>query len=35
MMENKIKHLEMLQNVIARMASNSFIIKGWSVTGIM
>ena len=34
MMENKIKHLEMIQNIIARMASNSFIIKGWSVTGI-
>ena len=28
----RLKHLEMLQNVIARMASNSFLIKGWSVT---
>jgi len=33
-MNNKIKHLEMIQGVITRMASNSFIIKGWSVTGI-
>lgn len=28
----KIKHLEFLQNVITRMNSNSFLIKGWSVT---
>jgi len=31
-MENKIKHLEFIQNVITRMNSNSFLIKGWSVT---
>jgi hypothetical protein len=31
-MSNKQKHLEMLQNVINRMASNSFLLKGWSVT---
>lgn len=30
--ENKIKHLEFIQNVITRMNSNSFIIKGWCVT---
>ena len=30
--ENKIKHLEMVQDVIKRMASNSFILKGWAVT---
>jgi len=30
-MENKIKHLEMIQGVINRMASNSFLLKGWSV----
>ena len=30
-MENKLKHLEMLQNVISRMAGNSFLLKGWSV----
>ena len=26
------KHLEMLQAVITRMAGNSFLLKGWSVT---
>ncbi len=31
-MENKIKHLELIQNVVTRMASNSFLLKGWSVT---
>jgi len=30
-MENKIKHLEMIQGVINRMAGNSFLLKGWSV----
>ena len=30
--ENKIKFLEMIQNVITRMASNSFMLKGWAVT---
>jgi hypothetical protein len=29
---NKIKHLEFLQNVITRMNSNSFLIKGWTIT---
>ncbi len=28
----QIKHLEMLQAVITRMAGNSFLIKGWCVT---
>lgn len=28
----RLKHLEMLQNVITRMASNSFLVKGWSIT---
>ncbi len=28
----RLKHLEMLQQVITRMANNSFLIKGWSVT---
>lgn len=27
-----VKHLEMIQQVIQRMASNSFLIKGWSLT---
>lgn len=31
-MENKIKHLEMIQGIINRMASNSFALKGWAVT---
>lgn len=31
-MENKQKHLEMIQNVITRMANNSFMLKGWAVT---
>ena len=31
-MENKRAHLEMIQAVITRMAGNSFLIKGWSVT---
>ena len=28
----KIEHLRMIQNVISRMASNSFIVKGWAIT---
>lgn len=28
----RLKHLEMIQAVISRMAGNSFLIKGWSVT---
>ena len=31
-MENKIKHLEMIQAIITRMNSNSFMLKGWAVT---
>ena len=31
-MDGKIAHLEMVQAVITRMAGNSFLIKGWSVT---
>ena len=30
-MADKLKHLEMIQGVINRLASNSFRIKGWSV----
>jgi len=30
--EARIRHLEIIQNVIARMANNSFLLKGWSVT---
>ncbi|WP_225307083.1 hypothetical protein [Adhaeribacter soli] len=32
MNENKLKHLEFIQNVITRMNSNSFMIKGWTIT---
>ncbi|MFC7863694.1 hypothetical protein ACFU5B_07755 [Streptomyces murinus] len=28
----KIKHLEFIQAVIARLGNNSFVIRGWSVT---
>ena len=31
-MESKIAHLQMIQAVVTRMAGNSFMIKGWSVT---
>lgn len=30
-MDEKLKHLEFLQNVITRMASNSFLLRGWTV----
>jgi len=32
MNDNKLKHLEFAQGVINRMANNSFLLKGWSVT---
>lgn len=31
-MEEKIKHLEFVQNVITRMNTNSFQLKGWMIT---
>lgn len=31
-MDNKLKHLELVQGVINRMAGNSFMLKGWAVT---
>lgn len=31
-MEAKLKHLEFVQAAINRMASNSFLLKGWTVT---
>jgi hypothetical protein len=31
-MEAKIKHLEFIQAAIARMATNSFLFKGWTIT---
>ncbi len=32
MSDEKIKHLEFIQAVIARQAGNSFLLKGWAVT---
>lgn len=31
-MDKKIKHLEFIQETIKRMAGNSFLLRGWSVT---
>ncbi len=31
-MEAKLKHLEFIQAAISRMATNSFLFKGWAVT---
>jgi len=31
-MENRIRHLELIQAAISRMANNSFLIKGWCIT---
>lgn len=31
-MENKRKHLEFIQSAVARMASNLFLLKGWTIT---
>ena len=31
-MEAKLKHLEIIQSTIARMAANTFMLKGWCVT---
>jgi len=32
MSDDKLKHLEFVQNIITRMNTNSFQIKGWAVT---
>ena len=31
-MDAKLKHLELIQNVISRMAGNLFYLKGWTIT---
>ena len=31
-MGNKIAHLDMIQAIINRLANNSFLLKGWSIT---
>jgi hypothetical protein len=30
-MDRKLKHLEFVQNVVNRLSTNSFLLKGWSV----
>jgi hypothetical protein len=30
--DNQIKHMEMIQGVVSRLAGNSFLIKGWALT---
>jgi hypothetical protein len=30
--DNRIKHLEMLQAVVARLGGNGFLVKGWAIT---
>ena len=30
-MDSKLKHLEMIQNIVNRMANSSFLLKGWTV----
>lgn len=30
--DQRVKHLELLQNVITRLGNNSFLIKGWCIT---
>lgn len=31
-MNKKIEHLKLIQNIISRMANNSFYLKGWTIT---
>ncbi len=31
-MENKRKHLELIQQIISRMGSNLFLLRGWTIT---
>jgi hypothetical protein len=30
--DNRVKHLEMIQAVVARLGNNAFLIKGWAIT---
>lgn len=34
MVEEKLKHLEFIQNIISRLSHKSFLVKGWSITAI-
>ena len=31
-LDGKLKHLEMIQDIVNRLASNSFVFKGWAAT---
>lgn len=31
-MDNKYKHMDYIQSTITRMGSNSFYLKGWTIT---
>ncbi len=31
-MDAKLKHMDLIQSIITRMANNSFLLKGWAVT---
>lgn len=33
--EERVKHIELIQGVINRLANNSFLIKGWMITVVM
>ena len=30
--DDRVRHLELIQQVVSRMADHSFVLKGWSVT---
>lgn len=30
--DGRVKHMEMIQSVIARLGSNGFVVKGWAIT---
>ncbi len=30
--DSHVKHLEMIQSVVARLGNNAFLIKGWAIT---
>jgi uncharacterized membrane protein len=32
MADEKVQHLQLIQNVVSRMAGNCFLLKGWAVT---
>lgn len=32
MSDDSIKHLEFIQNVISRLSTNAFLVKGWALT---